>query len=410
MISSAVIYFFLFTALYFEVFLMITYLEKRKTIKTEYTKMQGKKWPSVDIIVPCFNESKTIVATVDSLLNLEYPKDKFKIVVVDDGSTDNSLEILQIFKDNPQVLIHHKKNGGKYTALNFGIENSKADLVGCLDADSFVDKDALKTMLPYFENQKIMAVVPSIKVYEPNNNILQKVQRVEYSWGIFVRKILTYLNALHVTPGPFTIFRRKMFNTIGKYKHAYHTEDLEMALRMQKHNYKIANSHRSVVYTVTPTTVKSLYKQRRRWTYGFLKNTIDYRSLIFKKEYGNLSFLILPFALLSVLSGIYLAINFIATNITSIVEQINKIRTVGFYFNGFNFDWFYINTSISSIVAMLSVFITIILILTSIKLAEGKLRIKPEFFYFLFIYPIIAPLWLFGAVFNTIFSKTITWR
>jgi len=83
--------------------------------------------------------------------------------------------------------------------------------------------------------------------------------------------MLTYLNALHVTPGPFTIFRKDVFEKIGKYKHAHLTEDLEMALRMQKNNLKIANSHRSFVFTVTPNTFKTLHKQRSRWAYGFLK-------------------------------------------------------------------------------------------------------------------------------------------
>lgn len=371
--------------------------------------MKGENWPTVDIIVPCFNESTTILATIYSLLNLDYPKDKLKIIVVDDGSSDDSLKTLEIFKENPQVQIHHKENGGKYTALNFGIENSNADLFGCLDADSFVDKDALKKMIPYFENPKIMAVVPSIKVYEPEN-ILQKIQKVEYDWGILIRKIFTYLDALHVTPGPFTIFRKKIFENIGKYKHAHHTEDLEMALRMQKHNYKIANSHRSFVFTVTPKTMKTLYKQRRRWTYGFLKNSIDYKNMFFKKEYGNLGLFILPFAVISIFSTLYLAVNFIVSNINIISEQLIKTRLIGISLGKSDFDLFYFNTSLISVIAMFSILISIALILISIKLSEGKLKIKPELFYFLLLYPIITPFWLFGAVFNTIFSKTITWR
>jgi len=371
--------------------------------------MDGKNWPSVDIIVPCFNESATITATIESILNLDYPKDKLNIIVVDDGSVDDSLKTLEKFKNNPQIQIHHKENGGKFTALNFGIENGTGDLFGCLDADSFVDKDALKTMIPYFENKKIMAVVPSIKVYEPGN-VLQKIQKVEYDWGILIRKILTYLNALHVTPGPFTIFRRKVFGTIGNYKHAHQTEDLEMALRMQKHNYKIANSHRSVVYTVTPKTIGTLYKQRRRWTYGFLKNTIDYKYMFFKKEYGNLGFFVLPFALVSIFSTIYLATDLVISNANMLSEQITKFRLVGISFDRMNLDMFYINTNITSIIAMFSILITVALVLISIKLSEGKLKIKSELFYFLFLYPIITPLWLFGAVFNTIFTETISWR
>ena len=150
MISSLVMYVLLFCSLYFEIFLLTTYIEKRETIKTEYLKRNEENWPSTTIIVPCWNEGNTVIATVNSILNLDYPKDKLSISIIDDGSTDNTLSVLEIFRNNPQIKIHHKENGGKYTALNFGIENSDSELVGCLDADSFVQKDALKNMIPYF--------------------------------------------------------------------------------------------------------------------------------------------------------------------------------------------------------------------------------------------------------------------
>ena len=365
----------------------------------------------VSLVVSVYNEESVIKQFYEELLSVinNINGYLFEIIFVDDGSTDDSLKTLQFFKENPQVKIHHKENGGKYTALNFGIENSQADLFGCLDADSFVDKDALKNMMPYFENPKIMAVVPSIKVYTPTN-MLQKMQKIEYGWGIFVRKVLTYLNALHVTPGPFTIFRRKIFENIGQYKHAHQSEDLEMALRMQKHNYKIANSHRSYVFTVTPNTLKTLYKQRLRWAYGFLKNIADYKHLFFKKKYGNVGFLILPFATISIFSALYFTINFMVSNINIIIKQIVKIKIVGISFSHINFDWFYINISLISIITVVILLVTVTLILISGRLSEGKLKIKPELFYFIFLYPIIAPLWLGGAVFNIIFSKTMTWR
>ena len=409
MISSSIMCVFLFCSLYFEIFLLITYIEKRKHIKTEYLKMVGKKWPSATIVVPCWNEKNTVIATVNSLLDLDYPKNKLTIMVIDDGSTDETLKTLEVFKNHPQVQIYHKENGGKHTALNFGIENSKSDLIGCLDADSFVDKNALKNMIPYFENPKIMAVVPAIKIVEPKN-MLQKIQKIEYGWGIFMRKIFSYLNALHVTPGPFTIFRRKIFKDIGKYKHAYQTEDMEMALRMQKNNYKIANSHRSFVFTVTPNTPKTLYKQRLRWTYGFLKNIIDYKYLLFKKEYGNLGILVLPFTVISVFASLYFIVYMLIINTDTVLRQIMRIKMVGISFSEISFDWFYINTSLLSIVTIFVLLTTISLILLSRKLSEGKLKIKPELFYFIFLYPVIAPFWLVGAVFNIIFSKTITWR
>ena len=98
---------------------------------------------------------------------------------------------------------------------------------------------------------------------------------------------MSLVNAIHVTPGPFSIFRKEVFDKIGKYKHAHTTEDIEIALRMQKHHMKIENAPDAYVYTNTPKTVKSLYKQRKRWIYGFIQNALDYRGLFFKKKYGT---------------------------------------------------------------------------------------------------------------------------
>lgn len=411
MIPNLVVCIALFCSLYFEVFLLITYFEKRKTLKKESESKTIENWPTVNIVVPCFNEGKTVIATIESILNLNYPKDKLQIIAVDDGSTDNTLNILQkSFGDNPQVLIHHKENGGKFTALNFGIEKSNSDLFGCLDADSFVDKDALKNMIPYFEDKKTMAVVPAVRAYEQDNNWLQSMQQTEYHWGVFVRKTLSYLNALHVTPGPFSIFRKKVFAQVGNYKHAHQTEDLEMALRMQKHNLKIVCSHKSFVYTVTPETIKKLYKQRRRWTFGFLKNAIDYKCLFFRKEYGNIAFFILPLAVVSIFTAIFIAINFLVSNINTIAEQIHKIQITGIEFSKPHFDWFYLNTGLMSVMGIISGIMSIGILLIAIKLSTGKIKIRKEFFYFIFLYPILAPFWLASAVFNTIFSKTISWR
>ena len=201
------------------------------------------------------------------------------------------------------MLFRSKENGGKHTALNFGLSQSKSELIGCLDADSYVDKDALKHIVQYFEDKQTMAVTPSVKIYQPKN-ILQMIQSVEYGWGIFIRKVLAYLGALYVTPGPFSIFRREVFEKIGSYRHAHNTEDLEIALRMQAHHMKIANAHNARVYTVAPDTLKKLYKQRLRWTFGFIKNVIDYKFIFFRKQYGNLGIFILPMASVSIISGI----------------------------------------------------------------------------------------------------------
>lgn len=412
-ITNSIVYVLLFISLYFEVFILLTYLELRPIIKHEDKKALEKTvhYPTVTIMVPCWNEETTISKTLHSLLNLNYPADKLEIMAIDDGSTDRTWEVLQTFASYKQITLVHKENGGKHTALNFGLSQSTSELIGCLDADSYVDKDALKHIVQYFEDKQTMAVTPSVKIYQPKN-VLQMIQNVEYGWGIFIRKVLSYLGALYVTPGPFSIFRREVFQKIGPYRHAHNTEDLEIALRMQAHHMKIANAHNARVFTVAPDTLKKLYKQRLRWTFGFIKNVIDYKFIFFRKQYGNLGIFILPMASVSIISGIYLISMTLFNAGQSMLHSIEKFITVGFspHMPSFSFDIFSINTEFIALAGSIAFIGTFLMVLVSRRMSEGKLSFGMDLVYFLTLYTFIAPLWLTKAVFNAIFSVKTTWR
>ncbi|MFZ2523058.1 MAG: glycosyltransferase [Minisyncoccia bacterium] len=412
-ITTAITYVFLFLSLNFEVFLLITYFENRLNIKEEEKQSERKlsKYPSVAIIVPCWNEGETVSKTVHSLLKLDYPKNKLKIVVVDDGSTDNTWEMVQKFKNNPQIQLFTKENGGKFTALNFGMAHTQSDLVGCLDADSYVHKDALKKIVTYFENKKTMAVAPSIKLWEPKT-VLQLLQKVEYAFGIFTRKMYHYMHAIYITPGPFSIFRREVFEKLGPYKHAHNTEDIEIALRMQKAGMKLAHAHNAFVYTVPPKTLPKLLKQRVRWSYGFIKNATDYRDMFFKKQYGNVGLLILPMASISVVSVLFVSTVSVITIVQNMFDYFIRVRTVGFNFDLdlFSFDWFYVNTQLIALVGVVVSLASITMILMSKRMSEGKYDLGLDLIYYLALYIFIAPLWMGKAALNAIFGVKTSWR
>ncbi|MDB5194310.1 MAG: hypothetical protein JWN50_324, partial [Parcubacteria group bacterium] len=376
-IQTLILYFTLFVSLFFEIFLLITYFEVREEIafEAEHSGSDLTDFPSVTIIVPSFNEEKTVRATVESLLELAYPKNKLTLLLVDDGSTDRTLEVLNEFKNNPQIKIFSKANeGSKFAALNFALKHTTSELVGCLDADSFVDPNALKHIIPYFKDKKIMAVTPSIKVHEPKT-ILQHVQKVEYSWGVFLRRMLSAVNALYVTPGPFSIFRTTVFQELGGYRHAHHTEDMELALRMQKNDYKIVNALGAHVYTVAPDKLPSLVKQRTRWSYGFLNNAIDYRDMYFNKKYGNIGVFVLPIATLSIFTTLYAASNFIWNFGKSIVKSIKIHQATGWgiglphHFH-LSFDWFYVNTNSVALVSSMTILLSLIMLSIALKMSN----------------------------------------
>lgn len=412
-ITNLVTYIFLFASLNFEVFILMIYFQNRENMKEEERLVaEGPtEYPSVTAIVPCWNEEKTVARTVHSLLELDYPKDKFKIMIVDDGSTDKTWEVIQQFKNNPQIELHTKKNGGKYTALNYGLSKLTTDLVGCLDADSYVHKDTLKKIVYYFQDKETMAVAPSIKLWEPKS-VLQLLQKIEYGFGIFNRKMFQYMNAIYITPGPFSIFRKEVFEKLGPYRHAHNTEDIEIALRMQENGMKIVHSHNAFVYTVPPNTVKKLLVQRIRWSHGFIQNAKDYRHMFFKKRYGNVGVFILPMAVISIMSVLFISGLSIFSIIRSAVNQYVIFRTVGFnpHWPTWNFDLFYVNTQIITLLGLATAVGTITFVVISKKMSEGKLDLGMDLIYYLSLYMFIAPLWIIKASWNALFSVKTKWR
>lgn len=411
-------YFSLFLIVFYSVFLMVTLIEHSKRIKKEtalphhdHDKSEGLDYPSVTILIPVFNEQSTVEKTITSLLDLNYPKDKLKIMVVDDGSKDNTWNVVQKYKDHPQILLHQKENGGKYTALNYGIENCTTEMIGCLDADSFVDSDALLHIIPYFKDKDVAAVTPSLKIQNPDT-ILGLIQSAEYNMGVFMRKILGFLDAQYVTPGPFSIFRKSVFSKVGNYRHAHNTEDLEMALRIQDYNFKIVNAHKAVVYTVGPRTLYRLYKQRVRWTGGFIQNAIDYRKMILNPKYGNLGMLILPVAMYSMVVTIFFLAYALIKAFYNAIETYHKIRVIGWSFNinAFSLDWWIYNIQASAIIGLITLSLVIFSIWYGKKLTGIKDKRMMDIVYFITLYSIISPLWLITSVYNTIRRKDAPWR
>jgi cellulose synthase/poly-beta-1,6-N-acetylglucosamine synthase-like glycosyltransferase len=416
----------IFFGLYFQIFLLVTFFEAEEKEKNPSSVLPSVL-PSVSIIVPCWNEAKTVENTIRSLLALNYPKEKLSVLVVDDGSTDNTYDVatkaaLELNTTDAagkeRVRVVTQKNGGKYTALNRGIAEAgvigadgkhMADVVGCLDADSFVDPQALIRMIPYFNTPSVMAVTPAMRVHEPKG-ILQHIQRAEYNVGIFTKHIFGMINSIYVTPGPFSLFRRDIFDIIGVFKKAHNTEDMEIAFRIQSHGYQIANCHRSFVHTKTPNTIKTLYKQRTRWSYGFIKNALDYKHIFFNKKYGDMGRFVLPFAIAGLLLCLAVAIDIIYKFVQSLFMTIDKISIVGFTAPRFHFSWFFINTEMTAIIALVLLGVTLVILFLGKNIAEGSMRPSRDMLYFIVLYGFLAPLWLSKAVYNVAMSKKTPWR
>lgn len=407
--ASLGVYVFLFLALYFEVFLLITFFERR--YETQSSRRELSRFPSVAVIVPCFNEERTVGKTIESLLSLDYPKDKLSIVVVDDGSTDSTLAVARAFERFHNVTVHTKRNGGKHTALNYALRRTSAEIVGCLDADSWAEPMALREIIHAFDRDTaLMAVTPAIKVNRPRR-FLEIVQKAEYALSVFSRKMFGNLGALFVTPGPFSFYRREVFDNVGLFRMAHHTEDMEMALRMQAHHLKITNVNTAHVYTTVPATLRGLIRQRARWTRGFIENSKDYAHLYFNRRYGALGLFVLPTGMVAIFSALYLAGYFLWSWIAYGVDLLARVGAVGVgnTISTSHLDWYFLNTSTYMFVIVTLIAFTLFVIMVGKRLGAERM-VSRDIVYYVLCYGLIAPLWLATAVIESALARRVSWR
>jgi cellulose synthase/poly-beta-1,6-N-acetylglucosamine synthase-like glycosyltransferase len=407
--GAEITYICLFISLYFEVFMLLSFLERHTSCTGPRIAQSATTYiPHVAIIVPCWNESETLTGTIQSLLKLNYPTEKLEIIIVNDGSTDHTLDIARTFETDRRVHVYDKPNGGKHSAMNYGLAHTDAELIGCLDADSIVHPEALRRIVTVFENPRVAAVTPGILVKKPGN-LLQRMQDAEYRLSVFSRFTLAALGSAFITPGPFSIFRTSVVRTTGGWRHGHSTEDLEMALRMQEAGYTIGNAPRATVYTSTPRTLRALFKQRVRWTYGFLRNAIDYRHMFGNRDYGNLGILILPIALGAIGIAIFFFVHAVFLSAMSLHHMITRMQIVGFDWYP-TFNVFYVSTS--AMVFLILVAVTLIISIISIGTYIGSGRRMPPIGtpFFVMFYSFLVPLWLGTAVIRAAFKTGVRWR
>ncbi len=330
---DAVLFVTYFLLLFLSIFwLLVLFSREEKKIKGQDEKTL-QRFPFFSVIVPAYNEEKSIQATLQSLVSLDYPKDKIEIIVVPNACTDRTVEIVENFiAQHPlqNITIVSQESPGKGKAMNRGLAVANGEYFACLDADSFIATNALKVMLPIFEqDQNIAAVCPLLKVKNPQS-VLQKVQWYEYVVNMFYKFLNAKLDCIHVTPGPFSVYKTKVVKDLGGYDENTITEDLEIAIRLQKHQYKIVQTFDTFVETMVPTTWKKLFRQRIRWYKGSVDNSLKYRKLIFNKKYGDFGIVRMPTIILSGIIAIILVGTFFQALIAKAMVTFSYLQDINF--------------------------------------------------------------------------------
>ena len=253
-------------------------------------------YPSLTVIVPAYNEEKVIARTIEALLEADYPNKE--IIVVDDGSTDRTLEIASWYRKFG-VKVYHKENGGKHSALNYGLKFARGEIIVTVDADSIVGRDALKEIVKRFRDPRVAAVCGNIKVLN-RVNWLTKCQALEYVTSINIfRRAFDVFGAVTVVPGALGAFRKSILEAGGLYDRDTVTEDFDVTVKTLKTGSIVQASSYAVAFTEAPQTLRDLYRQRMRWYRGNFQTILKHRDAFINPRFGFLQRLGFPFILVS---------------------------------------------------------------------------------------------------------------
>ena len=390
--------------------------------------------PPISILIPAYNEERIILRTIRSALSVNYPF--FEVIVINDGSTDETLPtLIHTFKlrridrayrnilktspvrgfyhhpEMPNLLVVDKENGGKSDSLNCGINLSRSPYFCTVDADSILEENALiKLITPVVESTvPVIAcggVVRGLNGIELRNGGIEEInlprsglamfQIVEYIRAfLFGRVGLDAMNGILILSGAFSLFRKEAVVEAGGYRVKNVTEDMELIIKLHKHNIEKKNPYRikfisdPVCWTEVPENLRMLGRQRRRWHLGLMQSILQYRSVMFNPKYGKLGLVIFPYY-------------FLVELLSPVVEIIGYVVVFLSYFFGLLSFHFLI------LFLTLAIFYGIFLSTAGIYLEEITYRRYPKWSHLLrllfygvlenFGYRQINSLWRFQAV------------
>ena len=293
----------------------------------------GDVAPPVSILAPAFNEEPTIVQSVQSLLALQYGD--FEVVVINDGSTDETLKqlieafelapasrsyeevaphkpirALYVSQAQPKLLVIDKENGGKGDALNAGLNLSRASIICAIDADSILERDALlRATRPFIEDpERVVAVGGAIRIANGctivngqvertglSRNPLALIQTVEYLRAFLMGRVgWSKLGVLTVIAGAFGLFTRTELLAIRGWSRDTVGEDFELVIKLhrylrdEKRDYRMVFIPEPVCWTEVPESLGALGRQRARWQRGLIETTITHRAMTLNPRYGRI--------------------------------------------------------------------------------------------------------------------------
>lgn len=258
--------------------LFFKYREKDSAL--DFDKME---WPLISIVIPCYNEEETIEETIQHMTKIKYPKKE--IIVVNDGSNDNTFKILRrlVQQHKELKIIDCQENRGKANALHIACHASKGEFIVCVDSDAILDPYAAHYLIYHFlhKGERLGAVTGNPRIRN-RDTLIGRIQIVEYASIIgAIKRTQRILGKIMTVSGVVVAFRKKALVDVGLWDRDMITEDIAVSWKLQQRFWDIRYEPRALCWMLVPETISGIWKQRIRWAQGGHEVMLRYWRILF---------------------------------------------------------------------------------------------------------------------------------
>jgi len=249
----------------------------------------NETWPGVSILIPCYNEGANAVETITYALNVDYPE--FEVIAINDGSNDNTLEILlALAHDNPRLkVVNLVENQGKALALQAGALVAKYEYLIGIDGDALIDQQCVHWMVKHFIRYPEVAAVTGNPRIRNRTSLLGKIQVGEFSSIVgMIKRAQRSFGRLFTVSGVITGFRKAAVHEVGYWSPDMLTEDIDITWKLQRNGWDVRFEPRALVWILMPETMSGLWKQRLRWAMGGVQVMLKNFKVLFSHKQTHL--------------------------------------------------------------------------------------------------------------------------
>jgi len=291
---TAIVLFILLYAGYLLFLLVLAKIRGKKPCKSD------KFLPFISILIPCYNVGSVIDQKIKNTLEIDYPREKFEIIVVESGSTDDSYAKLLKYAERGEIkLLRQPKRMGKSSAINVGLKESKGEIIVLTDADAKLEKNSIRKLVKNFADPRVGAVVANLIII-PGNSLVSKMNHLFYKF--FRQKPRVWeslLDSASFWSGELCAFRKSVVSFIEE---DIINDDRYILLKTRSQGYRAICDQDAYVYESDAENIRGQLVHKRRTVAGTIQGSVRFKHLLFNPKYGWFGMLIFPMHIIRIIA------------------------------------------------------------------------------------------------------------